>query len=159
MSLPIKVIGDPVLREKTKETKLDDPALEKLVSDMEKTLREAEGVGLATSQIGVLKRVIIFDVGDGLKVLINPEIVWKSEEEVEEEEGCLSIPGAKVSVKRAAKVRIKGRDLTGKPVELNAEGLLARVLQHEIDHLNGVLIIDRTSSEERRRVLGEMVGP
>lgn len=158
MALSIKVIGDPVLREKTKETKIDDPALKKLVADMEKTLRAAEGVGLATSQIGVLKRVIVFDVGEGLQVLINPEIVWKSKEEVKEEEGCLSIPGAKMPVKRAAKIRVKGHDLTGKLVEVKAEGLLARVLQHEIDHLNGVLIIDRTPPKERRKVLEEMVG-
>lgn len=159
MALLIKIIGDPVLREKTKEVKIDDPALRKLVADMEKTLRKAEGVGLATTQIGILKRVIVFDVGEGLKVLINPEIIWKSKEEVEEEEGCLSIPGAKMSVKRAAKIKIKGYDLKGELVEFKAEGLLARVLQHEIDHLNGMLIIDRTSPKERRRVLEEMVRP
>lgn len=157
--MPIKRIGDPALRGPTHEIAPGDPALKKLVKEMEQTLRSIQGIGLATTQIGVLKRVIVFDVGEGLQVLLNPEIVWKSKEEVEEEEGCLSIPGTRMPVKRAARVKVKASDLDGKPVAINADGLLARVLQHEVDHLNGMLIIDRTSPKERRRVLEEMVGP
>jgi peptide deformylase len=156
--LPIKILGNPVLRERSKEVDLSDPALKALVKDMEETLRKAEGVGLTPTQVGILKRVIIYDVGEGLKVLANPMITWESEEKVEDEEGCLSIPGAKVPVRRAQRIRVEGHDLEGKKVALEAEGLLARVIQHEMDHLNGVLIIDRTIESERKRVLEEMVG-
>jgi len=156
--LPIKILGNPVLRERCKEVKLKDPTLKRLVRDMEETLRKAEGVGLAATQVGILKRVIIYDVGEGLKVLINPMITWESEEKLEEEEGCLSVPGAKVPVRRAKEIRAEGYNLEGDKVALEAEGLLARVIQHEIDHLNGILIIDRTTESERKRVLQEMVG-
>ncbi|MFZ3062402.1 MAG: peptide deformylase [Actinomycetota bacterium] len=158
MVLPIKILGNPVLRERSKEVELRDPTLKALVKNMEETLRRAEGVGLAPTQVGILKRVIIYDVGEGLKVLINPMITRESEEKVEDEEGCLSIPGAKVPVRRAERIRVEGYDLEGKKIVLEADGLLARVIQHEMDHLNGFLIIDRTTGSERRRVLEEMVG-
>ncbi len=155
--LSLKKLGDPVLREKSKQVDIGDEGLKDLVKTMEQLMRESQGVGLAANQIGVLKRVFVYDIGDGLRILLNPQIVSK-EGIIEEEEGCLSAPQIRVKVQRAEKIRVTAQDLEGNPVDLEVEGLVARVFQHEIDHLEGKLIIDRCSKEEKRRALREMEG-
>ena len=138
---------EKVLREKTLRVTDCDSKLNKLIDDMIETMYAAPGVGLAANQVGVSKQVAVIDVSardekSPLIVLVNPEIVHL-EGVVEAEEGCLSVPDYTTVVKRAMKVCVKGLDRHGKPLEIEAEGLLARALQHEIDHLNGILFIDR----------------
>lgn len=152
--LPVRRFGDPVLREKSQQVK-EVEQLKELIKTMEETMHEASGVGLAATQIGILKKVFIFDVGDGAKAIINPRIVSRKGT-VEEEEGCISVPGVRVKVKRAEKVKIRGQDPEGNPLEIEAEGLLARIFQHEMDHLEGKLILDRCSRKERGRALNQM---
>lgn len=134
-------IGSSVLREKAGEVKEVSPTIEKLLNNLADTLYAAKGVGLAAPQIGISKRVIVIDVGEGLLELINPVIIERSGEKVDSE-GCLSIPGKTGEVARAYKVRVQGLNRQGKMMDIKAEGLLARALQHEIDHLEGVLFID-----------------
>lgn len=153
--LPVRRFGDPVLREKSQQVKEVDEQLKELIKTMEETMHEASGVGLAATQIGVLRKVFVFDVGDGAKAIINPQIVSR-EGTVEEEEGCISVPGVRVKVKRAEKVKIRGQDPEGNPLEIEAEGLLARIFQHEMDHLEGKLILDRCSREEKRKALTQI---
>lgn len=134
---------DEVLHKVAKEVKKITPNIQKLLSDMADTMYDAEGVGLAAPQIGILKRVIVVDVGDehGLIELVNPEIV-STEGEQFGPEGCLSIPGYRGDVRRAMTVTVKGLDRNGKEVTYTGSELLARAFQHEIDHLNGVLYTD-----------------
>jgi peptide deformylase len=110
---------------------------------------DAPGVGLAATQVGVLKRVIVYDIDEGLVALCNPRIVDTSDETQFSEEGCLSLPGIEVPLQRAISLTCEASDIDGNPITIEAEGLLARVLQHELDHLDGVLIIDRATPEER----------
>lgn len=151
---------DPVLREKAKPVPKITPNIHKLLDDMADTMYDAEGVGLAAPQIGILKRVIVVDVGDdnGLIELINPEIVSKSGEQFGPE-GCLSIPGLRGDVSRAMTVTIKGLNRDGNEVTITGSELLARAFQHEVDHLNGVLFTDLAKSvyrdEERQNKGGE----
>lgn len=150
---------DPVLREQAKPVPKITPNIHKLLDDMADTMYDAEGVGLAAPQIGILKRVIIVDVGDdnGLIELINPEIVSKEGEQFGPE-GCLSIPGLRGDVNRAMKVTIKGLDRDGNEIVITGSELLARAFQHEVDHLNGVLFTDLAKSvyrEEERQRKGE----
>jgi peptide deformylase len=144
-----KIVKYPekVLREKTLQVTDCDSELQKLIDDMIETMYAAPGVGLAANQVGVSKQVAVIDVSmrdekSPLIVLVNPEIIH-FEGEIEAEEGCLSVPDYTTVLKRALKVCVKGLDRYGNPVEREAEGLLARALQHEIDHLNGILFIDR----------------
>lgn len=139
----IRKDGDPILRKQCKPQEVFDAKLASLVEDMIETMYEADGVGLAAPQIGVIKRIIVVDVYDdtGVKVLINPEIVEIRGEQCELE-GCLSVPGRSGFVRRPQWVRVKGQDVTGSPVEYEGEGLLAVAFCHEIDHLNGVLFTD-----------------
>jgi peptide deformylase len=133
---------DPILREKAMVVTKFNANLHKLLDDMAETMYDADGVGLAAPQVGVSKRVIVMDCGDGLIEMVNPEIVEYKGEQFDTPEGCLSIPGLRGDVRRHAWVRVRGQDRNGNPIELEAEGLLARCAQHEIDHLNGVLFID-----------------
>ena len=145
---PIMVLGNPVLRNKAKRVSRFDQSISALVTDMIETMREAPGVGLAAPQIGVPLRVAVVETEkDQLHVLINPEIV-KIEGEWDPDEGCLSVPGYWAKVRRGSRVTVKARDLKGKEIRLTGEGLLAQALQHEIDHLNGMLYIDRLDSLE-----------
>ena len=146
--LAIREYGDPILRKMCKPVVKIDEEIHKCVEDMRETMYFYKGVGLAASQVGFLKRVIVLDVGEGLIVLINPEIVTV-EGEANEEEGCLSLPKIIIAVKRAGKVVVQGMDLFGNHIEMKADGLLARGIQHEIDHLDGILMIDRVSSAKR----------
>jgi len=144
----------PVLKQTAQEV---DPAsdhdLSQLVREMAKAMYDAPGVGLAATQVGVQKRVIVFDVDEGIVALCNPVIVSASEDRELDDEGCLSLPGITVPVERACEVIAEGLDVKGGRVRIEAGGLVARVLQHEIDHLDGVLIIDRASTEERKAAL------
>lgn len=143
----IKKYPDKVLKEKTQLVTDCNAELDKLVDDMIETMYAAPGVGLAANQVGVSRQVAVIDVSvrdekSPLIVLLNPEIVHR-EGVIEAEEGCLSVPDYTAVLKRAMKVCVKGLDRNGRPVEIEAEGLLARALQHEIDHLNGILFVDR----------------
>lgn len=153
--LEIKKYPEKILREKTFPVKeFNSEELQRLIDDMIETMYAAFGVGLAANQVGVQKQVIVIDVSSReavdvasppespLIVLINPEII-ASEGETENEEGCLSLPGYMTVIKRAEKVRVRGLDRQGKPIEIEGTGLLSRALQHEIDHLNGLLLIDK----------------
>lgn len=147
---------DPALRQRADEVApAADPSLRDLAARMSEVMYAAPGVGLAATQLGVLKRVIVFDLDEGLVAVCNPVLTDVSEETVLEEEGCLSVPGIVVPVERAERVVCEGLDLDGSPVRIEAHDILARVLQHEVDHLNGVLIIDRASPEARREALRE----
>jgi peptide deformylase len=150
--IPIRTYPDPVLRAKTARVGKVDGSLDRLIEDMIETMHAAPGVGLAANQVGVSIQAAVIDLSSRedddqrhpLLVIINPEIL-SVEGSVMEEEGCLSIPDYAEKVKRAAKVRVRAQDRTGKTFELEAEGLLAKALQHEIDHLNGLLFVDRLS--------------
>ena len=149
----IRKYPEKVLKEKTKQVSEFDSELQKLIDDMIETMYAAPGVGLAANQIGVSKQVTVIDVSvreekSSLIVLVNPEIVH-TEGETSSEEGCLSIPEYTTIVKRAERVRVKGLDRKGSLIEIEADGLLARALQHEIDHLNGFLLIDRIGRIKR----------
>jgi len=141
-------IGAEVLREKSMEVKQVTPNIVKLIDNMFETMYDANGVGLAAPQIGVTKRVIVIDVGDGPIELVNP-VILESEGEELDDEGCLSIPGVNGQVARAARVKVQGLDREGKLQEFEAEGLLARCFQHEIDHLEGVLFVDKARKTKR----------
>jgi len=154
----ILVLPDSTLRLVSAPVPKVDADVRKLAEDMLETMYEAPGIGLAAVQIGVLKRVVTIDVAKkddprDPMVFINPEIVWSSEERSVYEEGCLSIPEYYEEVERPAVVRVKYLDLDGKEREIEANGVLATCLQHEIDHLNGVLFIDHLSKLKRDRVL------
>ena len=137
---------DDILRKKAKEvTKVDD-RVRLLISDMIDTMYHADGVGLAAPQVGILKRIVVIDVGDGVHALINPEILRQSGEEIDYE-GCLSIPGIRGRVKRPAHVVVRALDPDGKERKLRANGLLARAVCHETDHLDGILFIDKVLPE------------
>jgi peptide deformylase len=130
-----------------------DRALSRLARDMAAALYAAPGVGLAATQVGVQKRVVVIDVDDGLVVLCNPRLEHVSEELEVDDEGCLSLPGITVPVARSTNVVCEAIDLQGERVRIEADGLLSRVVQHEIDHLDGMLIIDRATPEERKAAL------
>ena len=154
--LPIRQFGDPALRQAAGRGERVTELHERLAADMLDTMRDAPGVGLAGPQVGVLERIFVWEVGEEHGVVINPEIVDRSPETETAEEGCLSLPGIYYPVERAARVRVEGSDLAGDPVVLDAEGLLARVCQHEIDHLDGVLFVDRLTEELRREALQQL---
>jgi len=143
----------PLLKKRSQEIKKIDENIRQLIQDMTETMYDSNGVGLAACQVGVGKRIIVLDVSpmdpeQDLFALINPEIVAE-EEEIDHEEGCLSVPDCQEIIKRKQKVRIRGMSSEGKEVELEAQGILAIALQHEVDHLNGVLILDRMSGLKR----------
>lgn len=134
-------IGEDILRQKAQEVTKITPNIHKLLDNMAETMYEANGVGLAAPQIGVPKRVVVVDVGSGLIELINPVIVKKTGEALEQE-GCLSVPGVVGEVRRAQKVVLQALNREGEVMEYEADGLLARAFQHEVDHLNGILFVD-----------------
>src|SRR5690606_7768172 len=154
--LPIRLLGDPVLRQKAEPVTELDGELRRLMDDMMATMYAADGVGLAAPQVGVSRRVIVVDIRERNTppfALVNPEIVERSEELAREEEGCLSIPGLREIVERPARVVVEGLDRGGNVRRIEAEGLLARVLQHEVDHLDGILFIARLSPLKRQLLL------
>jgi peptide deformylase len=147
--------GDPVLNSKASPVSDFDSDLAREVARMISIMRDGIGVGLAATQLGILRRVLVFAAGGDAEpaALVNPEIEWLSEEVVVAEEGCLSIPRITVDVERPLHARVSGRDEHGEQLVVEASGLEARVLQHEIDHLNGVLMLDRTTREQRKGAL------
>ena len=156
--LEIVMVPDPVLREKAKKVSKVTPAIQKLLDDMTDTMREAPGIGLAANQVGALQRLIVVEVLNdeeypdmqvGFYQLVNPEIVRISKDVEEGVEGCLSIPGYTADVERFVAIEVRAVNRSGKPVKIKARGFLARVLQHEIDHLDGVLYLDRLTSPDK----------
>jgi len=150
---PIRTVPDPILRQRAKRIKKIDKSIQKLVSDMRETLTSANGVGLAAPQVGLSLRVIVIsiphqDQKNDDYCFINPEVVRRTGERVVRE-GCLSIPGYIGEIKRSEQIRVKGIDANGKELKLRAEGLLAEALEHEIDHLNGVLYVDHLESQDK----------
>jgi peptide deformylase len=150
--LPIRRFGDPVLREPAQDVERFDDGLARLADDMLETMYDAPGVGLAGPQIGVSLRVLVFDDGNGPRKLVNP-VLHDLEGEQEGEEGCLSIPGMYFPTKRAMSCRVGALELDGSPTTFEAEGFLARIMQHETDHVNGILFIDRLSDPDRREAM------
>lgn len=144
----------PVLKNRAREVDVtDDAALRDLVRAMAETMYAEAGVGLAAPQVGVDKRVIVFDVDDRLAALCNPVIVEFGKETEVDEEGCLSVPGITVPVERSVRVVCSGETIEGREITIEAEDLLARVLQHEIDHLDGVLILDRCPADVKKSII------
>lgn len=152
--LPIRIFGDPVLRERGRPVTEFGPDLAALVDDMVETMYAASGAGLAAPQVGVLQRLFVYDVGEGPEVICNPELsdfagTWTYEE------GCLSLPGVYVEIERPREVTCRFQDVDGNPREVRAQDLLGRVFQHETDHCDGVWFIDRADKEHRREALRE----
>jgi peptide deformylase len=156
MILPIRTLGDPVLKTPAKPVSRFDDGLRALFEDMVETMYDAPGVGLAGPQVGLSQRLFVFDDGTtGPTFMANP-VLSDAEGEQVEEEGCLSIPGPFHPTARAARIVCRGQDLAGAPLEVAGEGLLARILQHETDHVDGLLFIDRLDEPARREVLSEL---
>lgn len=160
---PIVVYDNPLLRKRSRQVRRVNPAIQALVDDMVETMHAANGIGLAAIQIGVPESIIVVQLpqdenhpdGGELYVVLNPQLARKSREMEAGTEGCLSVPGLAGEVVRHYAVTVKGLDVHGKPVRIKAEGLLARVFQHEIDHCNGVLFIDHITDPEKLWVVQE----
>jgi len=154
----IRRFGDPVLRATAVPVERFDDRLEAELARMGELMHDALGIGLAATQLGVLHRALVFrtDPEEPITALVNPVLEWTSEELEVAEEGCLSLPGVHVEVERPARVRVRGQDSAGEQLMIEAEGLRARVIQHEIDHLDGVLILDRISKQERKEAMRAM---
>jgi peptide deformylase len=154
----VRKFGDPVLRATAVPVDRFDESLASEVEQMGELMHDALGIGLAATQLGVLHRVLVYRAysDDPLTALVNPVIEWAAEELETLEEGCLSLPGVHVEVERPAQVRVRARDIAGKELVVEAEGLEARVIQHEIDHLDGILILDRIPRELRKQTMREM---
>jgi peptide deformylase len=155
--LPIRKLGDPVLREPCRDVEVFDELMRRLYRDMLETMYDAPGVGLAAPQVGLSLRFFVYDAndGNGPAAVANP-VLSEAEGEQMEEEGCLSIPNLWYPTNRALQIRVTGLDLQGRPVSLVGQGLLARIFQHETDHVNGMLFIDRLSEEERRQAMADL---
>ena len=151
--LTIYQASEPVLHRKAKSVAKVDSHLRALLDGMVETMRAADGMGLAGPQVGVLQRVFVAEYEEQVYTFINPEIIWRSPETEILEEGCLSLPGYVGKVERALKVTLKGKNKKGKDVTLQAEGMLARCFQHEVDHLDGIMYTDRMAPTERLRAV------
>ena len=151
--LAIRKFGEPVIRQRAREVAAVGELHRALIKNMLETMRDAPGVGLAAPQVGVLDRIFVWEVGEEHGAVINPVITSRSGETVTEEEGCLSLPGLTYPVERSAAVTVEGLDENGAPLSMAADELLARVVQHEVDHLDGVLFIDRLPDTLRRDAL------
>ena len=151
----VRKFGDPVLKSRARPIERFDSALREEVARMAKLMDEALGIGLAATQVGILNRVLVYRVEAEAPVaaLVNPVLEWASREEEPLDEGCLSLPGVLVEVERPIHVRVRAQDEQGDPLLIEASGLEARVIQHEMDHLDGVLILERTSREQRKQAM------
>jgi peptide deformylase len=154
----IRQYPDPALRMEAKPVEEFDEELGRLVERMRGLMVEANGVGLAATQVGILRRLFVFARGDDEEAvaIVNPEIVHRGDETETDDEGCLSLQGVAIPVERAVSVRLEGVDENGQPVAYDLEGFPARTVQHELDHLDGVLILDRTTPEARREALATL---
>src|ERR1700691_5547665 len=151
-SLTIRQFGDPVLKERTKEVDDIDGAVVSLVDSMIETMYDAPGTGLAANQVGVQRRIFVYDVGDGIRTVINPRIV-ESDGEWTYDEGCLSIPGLSWDIARPNAVHLVGLDLDGNELSIEATELEGRVFQHELDHLDGILLVERLDADQRKEAM------
>jgi len=151
----VRKYGDPVLRSRAIEIDRFDERLVEEARRMGQLMHDALGIGMAATQVGIMHRVLVYRVGDDAAVaaLVNPQVEWRSKEEEIAEEGCLSLPGVHVEVERPVHVRVRGLDERGDALTIEASGLEARVIQHEIDHLDGVLILDRTPRSQRKEAM------
>ena len=151
----VRQFGDPVLRATARPVEVFDEALREEVARMGRLMIDSIGIGLAATQVGTLHRLLVYRVEQDSPVnaLINPVIEWRGKEQEVMEEGCLSLPGVVVEVERPLFIRVTAQDETGEPIEIEASGLEARVIQHEVDHLDGVLILDRTSRDQRKEAI------
>ena len=154
----VRQYGDPVLRARALPVDAFEPSLGDEARRMGQLMQEALGIGLAATQVGVMHRLLVYrvDPEDPLGVLVNPVLEWASDETEAMDEGCLSLPGVLVEVERPVQVRVRAQDERGEPLTVEAAGLEARVIQHEMDHLDGVLILDRTSREQRKQAMRAM---
>ena len=155
----IRIVGDPVLKQRAQEIDNVDGALVRLVDDMVETMYEAPGVGLAAPQVGVQKRLFVYDIGEGPQTLVNPVMVEGDGEWVFDE-GCLSVPGLSWEIVRPKQVHLTGHDLDGNEVDIEADEYLARVFQHEMDHLDGILLLERLDEDqakEAKRLVRELM--
>lgn len=154
----VRQLGDPVLRIPASEVTVFDDALHEEIERMEVIMDEAHGAGLAAPQLGALRRILVYrhDDEERPRVLVNPRVIWASDETDVDVEGCLSIGEITVEVPRAIAIHVDAQDGDGETLRLEAEGFEARVIQHEIDHLDGILILDRTTKEQRRQALREL---
>lgn len=155
MATEIRTYGDTILRRVAQPVKEIDAQTRRVVERMVEAMIRANGVGLAAPQIGVSKRIIVLDLDGKLRVLINPELLETSEETQEALEGCLSVPGIDAEITRKLKARVRGTTLDAERITLDGEGMMARAIQHELDHLDGVLFIDHLSPARRRSLLRE----
>ena len=153
MSLEIRTFGDPVLKSVATPVESFDDSLSRLAAEMLASMREHEGVGLAATQVGRLKRIFVAALEEDEYAIVNPVIESRSEETETDTEGCLSLPGVQVEVERLTSVVVSGYDPQGNPVRVEASELLARIIQHEMDHLDGITILDRTDRESRREAM------
>jgi peptide deformylase len=151
----VRKFGDPVLRSKARPVELFDEALRDEVARMGRLMADSIGIGLAATQLGTLHRVLVYRVEQEspINALVNPVIEWRGKDQELMEEGCLSLPGVVVDVERSLHIRVRAQDETGEPIEIEASGLEARVIQHEVDHLDGVLILDRTTRDQRKEAV------
>lgn len=154
--MSIKTYGEAILRKKAEPVTSFDGELAHIAAQMKKTMQEVKGIGLSANQVGFDKALFIVKLSDETYVFVNPELTPISNETNKTEEGCLSIPGVWVDVERYLKVRLSAKNLEGETIELELEGHPARVIQHEVDHLAGVLIIDRIGPDERRRIADQL---
>lgn len=145
MTLKIRKYGDPILKKKAEEVKEITPETKELILNMVETMQKERGIGLAAPQIGVAKRIIVVETGKGPNIFINPKIIDKGREKIVGEEGCLSLPGLYFKIKRSKEIKVRAENINGEELKIRAEGLLARIFQHETDHLDGILLIDRIS--------------
>jgi peptide deformylase len=152
----IRQYGDPVLRMRANEVEAFDDELERLTERMIGVMHDAEGVGLAATQVGILRRLFVFHDEDEDRVVVNPVLTVRDRETEVDEEGCLSLGPIRMPVERALEVTLDGFDATGAPVHLELEGMSARVVQHELDHLDGKMIIDRTDPDSRREAMAQL---
>ena len=153
----IRQYGDPALRLKAHEVADFDDDLRRLVERMIALMHDAQGVGLAATQVGVLRRLFVYEPDeDGPRALVNPVVAERGDETASDEEGCLSLQGVRIPVERATRIVLEGKDENGGDVRYELEGYGARVVQHELDHLDGVLIIDRTDDEHRKEALATL---
>ena len=151
----VRKFGDPVLRSKARPIEVFDDALRDEISRMAALMHDSMGIGLAATQVGALRRLLVYRVehDSPINVLINPELEWLGKEKEWMEEGCLSLPRVHVEVERPIHVRVRAQDAAGEPITIEASGLEARVIQHEMDHLDGVLIVDRAPRDQRKEAM------
>ena len=162
--LPVRLFGDPVLRQRAGEVTDFDDRLRTLASDMLETMRGQNGAGLAANQVGILKRMFTWEIDEQFGAVVNPLITFESDEIQEGDEGCLSFPGLFYPTKRPLEVHIDAQDVHGEAVEMEGRGLLARIIAHEIDHLNGILFIEHLERHDRKDAMkrirrGELENP